>query len=203
MKLTESGLRLTWYLLACLLAVFTYFYGLDSQHIPKNGDEYPYEHIARLTADKNPALEWAYVRKVNLLRAEGGGAEAEELCRTKARTLSSSVLEEKVCDLLRADRRNKSAIESYRQLLDHTTGLYHKIRISAKLAAVYESDKQFELAAAQYEHVISLIPDPKNAIGYYRKAHDLAVAAGDNAKAKVLQTRLDELLKEPEKKSGN
>ena len=42
--------RLLWYVLAVLLAVFTYFYGLDSQHIPKNGDEYPYEHITRLTA---------------------------------------------------------------------------------------------------------------------------------------------------------
>ena len=45
-----SSLRLTWYVLATLLAVFTYLYGLDSQHIPKNGDEYPYEHITRLTA---------------------------------------------------------------------------------------------------------------------------------------------------------
>jgi len=43
-------LRLVGYLLATLLAVFVYFYGLDSQHIPKNGDEYPYEHITRLTA---------------------------------------------------------------------------------------------------------------------------------------------------------
>ena len=50
MKPTEPGLRTAWYLLACLLAVFIYFYGLDSQHIPKNGDEYPYEHITRLTA---------------------------------------------------------------------------------------------------------------------------------------------------------
>lgn len=39
-----------WYLCAALLAVCTYFYGLDSQFIPKNGDEYPYEHITRLTA---------------------------------------------------------------------------------------------------------------------------------------------------------
>lgn len=41
---------LAWYVAACLLAVLTYFYGLDGQHIPKNGDEYPYEHIVRLTA---------------------------------------------------------------------------------------------------------------------------------------------------------
>ena len=45
-----SGLHLLWYVLALLLAVVTYFYGLDSQHIPKNGDEYPYAHITRLTA---------------------------------------------------------------------------------------------------------------------------------------------------------
>jgi hypothetical protein len=56
MKPTESGLRLAWYVLACLLAVFTYFYGLDSQHIPKNGDDYPYEHITRLTADRGKLL---------------------------------------------------------------------------------------------------------------------------------------------------
>jgi 4-amino-4-deoxy-L-arabinose transferase-like glycosyltransferase len=56
MKLNESGLRLAWYALACLLAVFIYFYGLDSQHIPKNGDEYPYEHITRLTAASGKLL---------------------------------------------------------------------------------------------------------------------------------------------------
>lgn len=46
----DSRLLLACYALATLLAVFTYFYGLDSQHIPKNGDEYPYSHITRLTA---------------------------------------------------------------------------------------------------------------------------------------------------------
>ncbi len=45
-----TRLRFLWYVFAVLLAGFTYFYGLDSQHVPKNGDEYPYEHITRLTA---------------------------------------------------------------------------------------------------------------------------------------------------------
>jgi 4-amino-4-deoxy-L-arabinose transferase-like glycosyltransferase len=56
MKSSEFGLRTAWYLLACVLAAFIYFYGLDSQHIPKNGDEYPYEHITRLTADSDKLL---------------------------------------------------------------------------------------------------------------------------------------------------
>jgi 4-amino-4-deoxy-L-arabinose transferase-like glycosyltransferase len=49
-------LRMVWYVFAVLLAVFTYFYGLDSDHIPKNGDEYPYAHITRLTADSGRLL---------------------------------------------------------------------------------------------------------------------------------------------------
>lgn len=38
------------YAAAAVLAVFLYFFDLDGQHIPKNGDEYPYEHITRMTA---------------------------------------------------------------------------------------------------------------------------------------------------------
>ena len=38
------------YVLAALLAVFVYFFDLEGQHIPKNGDEFPYAHITRLTA---------------------------------------------------------------------------------------------------------------------------------------------------------
>lgn len=45
-----------WYVGAVLLAVCTYFYGLDSQFIPKNGDEYPYQHLTRLTAASGELL---------------------------------------------------------------------------------------------------------------------------------------------------
>ncbi|HUN63855.1 MAG TPA: phospholipid carrier-dependent glycosyltransferase [Candidatus Sulfotelmatobacter sp.] len=39
-----------WYSICLLLAVATYCYALDSQYIPKNGDEFEYMHITRLTA---------------------------------------------------------------------------------------------------------------------------------------------------------
>jgi 4-amino-4-deoxy-L-arabinose transferase-like glycosyltransferase len=45
-----SQLRYALYCLAALLGVFVYFFGLDSQHIPKNGDEMVYAGIARATA---------------------------------------------------------------------------------------------------------------------------------------------------------
>jgi len=47
----DARRRLVWFILASLLAVFVYFYGLDSQHIPKNSDEYLYVHVARMTAE--------------------------------------------------------------------------------------------------------------------------------------------------------
>ena len=43
-------------LLILLLGVFTYLYGLDSRFAPKNGDEYPYMHIVRVTADSGQWL---------------------------------------------------------------------------------------------------------------------------------------------------
>ena len=39
-----------------LLGVFTYLYGLDSRFAPKNGDEYPYMHIVRMTANTSDWL---------------------------------------------------------------------------------------------------------------------------------------------------
>ena len=43
-------------LLMLLLGVFTYLYGLDSRFAPKNGDEYPYMHIVRMTAESGQWL---------------------------------------------------------------------------------------------------------------------------------------------------
>jgi len=45
-----------WLCIVTGIAVFTYFFGLDSQHIPKNGDEYPYTNITRVTAESGALL---------------------------------------------------------------------------------------------------------------------------------------------------
>ncbi|MCE5242643.1 MAG: phospholipid carrier-dependent glycosyltransferase [Syntrophobacteraceae bacterium] len=49
-------LRTAWYVFAACLAVFAYFYGLDSQYAPRNGDELVYAHITRLTAESGHLL---------------------------------------------------------------------------------------------------------------------------------------------------
>jgi 4-amino-4-deoxy-L-arabinose transferase-like glycosyltransferase len=56
LKTAYSVLRPFLCLAALLLAFVTYFYGLDGLHIPKNGDEYPYIHITRLTAASGKLL---------------------------------------------------------------------------------------------------------------------------------------------------
>ena len=50
-SLSSSPAAILWGIAVLLLAIGTYFFGLDSLQIPKNGDEFPYAHIARLTAD--------------------------------------------------------------------------------------------------------------------------------------------------------
>lgn len=45
-----------WYGLCLLLAIATYFFSLDSLHIPRNGDECIYMQITRLTADSGHLL---------------------------------------------------------------------------------------------------------------------------------------------------
>jgi hypothetical protein len=45
-----------WYVLCAFGAVYVYFFGLDSQYIPKNGDEYVYAHITRLAAQSQHLL---------------------------------------------------------------------------------------------------------------------------------------------------
>ncbi len=50
MSLGPAQRTMAGYVAALALAVFTYFYGLGGQHIPRNGDEDVYAHITRLTA---------------------------------------------------------------------------------------------------------------------------------------------------------
>ena len=52
----DTRWRGLWYGLAIVLAVFVYFFDLDGQHIPRNGDEDPYAHITRLTAQSGQLL---------------------------------------------------------------------------------------------------------------------------------------------------
>ncbi|WP_353433169.1 phospholipid carrier-dependent glycosyltransferase [Polynucleobacter sp. MWH-UH23A] len=52
----RGSFTLRYSLVTLVLAIFAYLYGLDSRFAPKNGDEYPYMHIVRMTADSGSWL---------------------------------------------------------------------------------------------------------------------------------------------------
>jgi uncharacterized protein (TIGR03790 family) len=91
--------------------------------------------IARLEADKNPAVVWAYIRKINILAATGQIPEAETLCREKAAKWSSPVLYEKLGDLLADAHRTQDAATAYLQAIAEVEPLRRPVLV-AKLAAL-------------------------------------------------------------------
>ena len=151
------------------------------------------EQIARLEADKNPEVAWAYVRKVNLLLARGQTAEAEKFCRAKAKETHSEVLNEKLADVLCVEHHEADAIALYDKLLDQANGVARTVRLSMKLASAYEHSGKPELALAVYEGLIKANPNSKNLVALYTKARDLALAAGAFGKGQYYQAKLDAL----------
>ena len=164
--------------------------------------------IERLEADHKPDVEWAYVRKINLLVAQDDSTKAEDLCRRKAEALGSEVLYEKLGDLLHAGHRNAEAIKAYVKADETQADAYRHIRVVTKMATAYEAGRQSAQALAVYERLATDYPSNHNVLGFYKRAHDLAVTVGDEARVKSLQAKIDELTAaavpsgagEPEKK---
>ena len=90
------------------------------------------EQIERLTQDQHPDLDWAYIRKVNQLLANGDVGKAEQLCRTQAAALRSAPLYEKLGDLLPADQR----AAAYRHAIELAGDQHRSDRLTQKLTAV-------------------------------------------------------------------
>ena len=89
------------------------------------------EQIDRLTRDHHPDLDWAYIRKVNQLVANGDVGAAEKLCRAQAAALQSAPLYEKLGDLVSADQR----AAAYQLALQLAGDPHRAARLTQKLAA--------------------------------------------------------------------
>ena len=153
------------------------------------------EQIERLQAAKNPDVQWAYLRQVNLLAANGEPGEAENLCRDKAESLGSKVLYEKLGDLLHVTHRDAAAIAAYQNAIhEPENSSYQFIRVATKMASTYESNQQAAQALTVYEGLIQAYPANRNVLDWYKRARELAHAAGDTRKERSLQAKIDELL---------
>jgi uncharacterized protein (TIGR03790 family) len=160
------------------------------------------EQIQRLEADHQPDVEWAYLRKINLLMVRGDSTNAEELCRGKAENFHSAVLYEKLGDLLHAARRDADAIKAYGKADEKPPDPYRHIRVATKMATAYEAGFQPVRALAVYEGLAAAYPSNHNALGFYQHARDLADAVGDRARVKSFQAKIDELTAAEQKQTG-
>lgn len=159
------------------------------------------EQIARLAAAKRPAVEWAWLRKVNLLARGGRAMDAERLCREQAVAPGSAVLREKLADLLLASGQAPDAAAVYRELLGGAE-LNRQVRVSLKLARAYEQNRQAALALAVYEGLLKALPGRTDELAWCKKARDLADGAGEKAKAEAWQAKVDELIAAAAAKKG-
>ena len=151
------------------------------------------EQIQRLEADHKPEVEWAYLRKINLLIVQDGRTEAEELCHAKAGELHSAVLYEKLGDLLHGAHRETEAIEAYGNADEKPVDVYHDIRVATKMAAAYVAHKEPAQALAIYERLADAYQSHHNVVEFYQRAHELALALSNETKAKALQAKIDRL----------
>jgi len=151
------------------------------------------DQIQRLEADHKPEVEWAYLRRINLLIAQNGTTEAEELCRSKAGELHSVVLYEKLGDLLHAAHREREAIEAYSKADEKPADPYRDIRVATKMAAAHVAKKETAQALAIYERLADAYQSHHNVVEFYQHARDLARALGNETKAKTLQAKIDQL----------
>jgi uncharacterized protein (TIGR03790 family) len=155
------------------------------------------EQIQRLEADHKPDLEWAYLRKVNLLISQADITMAEELCRRKAEALGSAVLYEKLGDVLHKAGRETEAVRAYAKADEKPVDSWHHIRVATKLATAYEAGHQTAKALALYEYLASTYSSHYKVVEFYKHARDLAGELGDSARAKLLQAKIDELTAPP------
>jgi uncharacterized protein (TIGR03790 family) len=151
------------------------------------------EQIQRLEADHKPEVEWAYLRRINLLLAQDGTAEAEELCRSKATELKSAVLYEKLGDMLHAAHREREAVEAYSKADEKPADVYRDIRVAIKMASVHVARKETAEALAIYERLGNVYSTHHNALEFYQHARDLALTLGNETKVKVWQAKIDQL----------
>jgi uncharacterized protein (TIGR03790 family) len=155
------------------------------------------EQIQRLETDKRPELEWAYLRKINLLMSSSQTAEAERLCRAKAEQLGSVVLEEKLGDVFYVTHRFAAAADQYQKLMKDSSDRYRFIRVAGKLAIAYMGTRQHHEALAVYEGLASTASTNKSKIYFLQKARNVASIAGDEKKAQALLESIQKLAEPP------
>ena len=140
------------------------------------------EQVARLEATHHPDLPWAYLRKANLLIADGKEPEAVRYLTGKNAALHSPILDEKLGDLEVRFHLPKEAVATYGRARATYRNTYDIVRVSNSLAdLLLKLDKPAD-ALAVLDDVIRRFPDYEGRTTLLKSAAALARKVGDDEK---------------------
>lgn len=105
------------------------------------------EQIKKLEEEQRPEVEWAWLRKVNLLVQEGRLNIALAYARDRLRVRDSSVLHEKIAELLAANNLPEDAIPHYEKAIAASQRADEAIRIGVRYLLLLRARGQGERAA--------------------------------------------------------
>lgn len=125
----------------------------------------------------------AHLRAVNLLLNQQKTDAALRHARELDEQLDSSILVEKIADILAGEKDLTEAIRLYKTAAGQTTDDWQAIRLHYKLADVYRKLGKDELALQSYEAILQNWPGYEGKIGLYLKLIPLAYKVGPQVKA--------------------
>jgi tetratricopeptide (TPR) repeat protein len=120
----------------------------------------PQELHTELTRQKNPLLEWSYLRLANLTLAQGAKSPVvSSLIENLDVTTNSAVLMEKLADLYAAQGKPSSAILTYQKALKLNPSPEQRIRIRLALGEKLQAQARETEAADNYRKLLAEAPD--------------------------------------------
>ena len=104
------------------------------------------EQIEQLSEEARPELEWALVRKVNLMIREGRFEPAVQLCTDMIDELGSLVLREKLGDLFALNERMDDAVTQYAVVVHEAQTAATAVRVGRHLIEILRKQGRIERA---------------------------------------------------------
>jgi uncharacterized protein (TIGR03790 family) len=111
------------------------------------------QQIKHLEEDKRKEVEWAYLRKVNLMVQDGRFNRALDYCRKKMLLVDSLVLREKLGDLYAINQLFDAAADQYAYVLKHAKTAETAIRVGARWMLILQMGGQHQNAAEIKESI--------------------------------------------------
>jgi uncharacterized protein (TIGR03790 family) len=155
---------------------------------PKNQHE-------ELIKSKSKLIEWSFLRvaNINLATQISPGEIVKFLQKEVPETKTSSILNEKIGDLMKSQGKWIEAMDPYEQALTLDPSPQQRLRISLVLAPLQSSFGRGKQAYAIYQGLLRDYPDYPDKIRIYQKILPLADKFGKPGEAEEYQKALKEL----------